>query len=296
MSDDRIEAEEIARLLDGRLLADERRELMSKLASSDEHLEVLADAIAAQRHSSDATATGEIQARDEKRFRQRNWLAVAAVILALAVLPWAWQRSRGDETVSPSELVTSLSDDARPLSPDWNGTPWSAMRGSAESSAHRALSARLGARLVDLEIAIRSSDGSARQIASDLAQISRQMPAGGALAADFEEIARRADESPERLGLLSADAQQHARSMADAGPFQLGAWLEASRIAAMRKDAQFFYRQLSVALLETWSADSTYSPSVRESLALVRLIVDETPTDWERLELVVTAALRSVGG
>lgn len=287
MSDSRIDAERLAALLDGRLDAREREQVMRELAESDDGRAVLADAAAIARELEQEGGTPAMP--DAPRapvlpFRRpearRSWwsggrvLLVAAGLAGVALVPRAVTRV-GDGTPAAAALVVGLPPGAVPPS------PWPVLRDAAQTTvmSPRGRAVRLGARMLDVHLLAAARDAGAATAAGDVERLLLANPP--LTGAPIDLYRAMAAGSPVDAARLDASWETIA-DLAGEEDVRYGAWLEAARVSALRRDVAFFARRESRAMLE------------RAELAVVRSAVDGTP-DWSRVGEMLTEVLLTAG-
>jgi hypothetical protein len=300
-----MDPERFAALLDGRLDQPQRAELVAQLAASEEALAVYADAVAvvgelepAGRGPGDATHRGAW-----RRLPAWSWVAIAAALAGVAVTPWLWTRARSGDREDPGRFVSALALSEGQLPRQWYATPWPGMRGAAQPLTPTARAARLGARLVDLDVALRARDTRARDttvaaLTAEITALVEDLPAAGPLATMYRAVAQRtsAGAPPQELEPLVTRARVAATRLAGAELVQLAAWAEAGRFAAAQHNAAFFRARESRSLLARAAALPSLPPPAR-ALAQ-RLHADLAPAgppDWNALEPDLTDLLRVLG-
>ena len=297
--------ERLAALLDGRLAGAERDDLLAQLAASEDDLALFAEAAAIQREleaENEAKAAGPavLPLRPVAPVRRgvgRRVLALAAVLAGVALLPFAWRASRPVQ--EPGQAVAMLQDPAGRLPDGWVDRPaWSVTRGGpggTQPEPRRAV--RLGARMVDLEVAIRSGDvANTRVLAMQVAEALRSVSASGAISAVlFDAIAIRAYLPPaELLPLLEAESRSAALDV-EAEWFALGAWTEAARLAADRGDAEFFRERRSRRTLVLAAKLGAYNPATRSAVASIRAALASDTPAWPELKDGLDRLMYAVG-
>lgn len=297
--------ERLAALLDERLSGAERDELLARLADSDEDLAVFGEAAAIQREleaedEASASAVPDELARRRAarpaRGLDRRWMAAAAVVAGLALLPLAWRASQSGPVREPAQAVAMLEDPAAGLPPGWEVRPWSDTRGGG-NAADDALSVQLGAFMVDLEIAVRARDADATQLLSDRIALSlSEASTSGTLAARyFSEITQSAGAPPAELLPALEEASDAAAMAVDADRFALGAWMEAARFAAARRDAAFFREARTRRTLARAEELVEDDEEARTALAAIRASLDAESILWPELETGLNRLMRAVG-
>lgn len=303
-----IDPERLGALLDGRVTGRERAELLARLAASGEDLEDFADALAVtdELEAEDRLAA---EAADDPRVlafrapvRRAAWrpgprLALAASLAAVAVGMTAWGVTRGGAgSDDPGRYAALL---ARPgLPAGWNATPWTAARAPDEALDPRARAVRIGARITDLEAAAAARDSlSVRQAAADVGALLGALPAAGPAASVYEEVGRRAGEPPAALAPVRERGRRTAARLAGEDGVALGAWAEAARLAAARRDAGFFRARATHRTLERAARDRALPAGARAGADAVRaaLAAPGAP-DWGTLEREAARILASAGG
>lgn len=168
------------------------------------------------------------------------WRMLAAAAVVLVVVTPFLTRSGGARVREPSDAVAMLPQDAR--LPNATLSLGGTRSGNDAGGEMAVRSARIGAYLVELQLAIR--DGNAertRQLARDAGEEVAGLGNAGPEAADaFQQIEQGAGGEPGPLLAQLATATDIAQDDVDDDYFALGAWAGAARIAAYSGDAEFF--------------------------------------------------------
>lgn len=294
MTEPGIDPERLAALLEGRLDEKQREEVLARLASSDEDFEAYVDALAVTRElEAEDEAAGVTPLRPKPRGR---WLALAAVLSGLALAPWLWTRANAPGADDPGRFVAMLAAEDAGLPEEWNGRPWSVTRGPGDPRTEEAGAVRLGARLVDLELAVRTRDPRTEPLALEVVALLEGFPAGPAVAGVYREVAGRAGGPPGELEPLLEEGRAAAGKVAGEEHVEVGAWAEAARIAAARRDAEFFRARGSREALERAAALPSLTEPARGTLERVRAAIhaDGGP-EWSALERELGGLLRVLG-
>lgn len=317
MNDHEKGDEELAAFLDGRVDARRREEMLAHLNASEEDRDVLARtaSILRELEDEDAAATGEViapaadrAAEDaaegviplDTRRRMRaplwRWMMIAAVLAGVALVTGRMLTadSVGGE---PVRLAARLEQSAEGLPPGWTDQrPWTTARGDsprALSPAERAArSARAGAMLVDLSVAVEARDAEATRVLA--AQIGARFDPQGGRAGALREISDGAGGSPERLRPLIGDATERIAKRLDENALRLGAWTEAAGLAAERRDAGFFDDRATRRTLDRAEWLATADPPAHAELQRVRLRLAADPPQWEALAREIDALAREL--
>lgn len=258
MAESRIDPGQLVDLIEGRLSPAERESLMRRLAASPNDLELLAGIIRA-REGWDPNHAAEWK-REEQSLREAppegtppsrftafagrirfppRWLtgaAAAAVIAAVFIGPRLFDASpsRDMPDVTSAELTALLSRNPSPGS-GWEQPPWQITRGSTRVSADTVLALRLGARLVDLQIARMVGDSLAGMVLrAERDSMILVLPASQTLMRLFAAADR--DESGAALG----PAEARLAERVDEYHLLRGKWLRAAYWAARYREDAFF--------------------------------------------------------
>jgi hypothetical protein len=339
VKDTTIDDARLAALLDGRLDAAEREELLARLSESDEDYLIFADAAAivreregiveipapefgeeeetapqriavpdiapatergaeadaipirtrftagpaepaaaAAEHPSDADV---IPLRPRRRFPLVAWGAIAAVLVAVALIPVL--RSRAGDPYDPARLAAGMT---APRDSFWTAAAFFVTRGGETPNIEEQRgAARLGSLLVDMELAVRAGDTAATHDAARSAgNAVAGMNGAGFLDQSFKDVVNHLGESPEKMLPRVDEARQATKETVDADYFAAGAWSEAARLAAKANDAEFFRSDASRKAIDRILALRPLSETARPEAEAVKgaLSADGTP-DWATL-------------
>ena len=306
MSEPTIDPERLAALLDGRLDERQRADLLAQLASSDVALEIFADVAAVGREP--ATAPSAERSSDLLHVRPHapalhgrrvRWLALVAIAAGLVTAPVLWTRLRAPAG-DPAAYAGLLHDRDAGLPTAWDGRPWSTTRAAGDPLTAEARAARIGARLVDFTLAVQTRDTRAGELASEIAGLLDEVPAGGVAAAVYRELSARLDATPEaRLHSLLAQGREAVTALPAAEIMALGAWAESARIAAARRDVAFFGTRESRAALDR-AATHPHVPTPARGVAVrLRSALRDGgrggAPDWPTLTAGLTDLLGALG-
>jgi len=240
MSPERIDAETLAAFLDGKLDATERARVERILAEHPEEYDVFSDAA----HVRDRL--GE-NVRSIGSARRRRWLlAVPATLAAGIALALVLPRLRSP--LSPRDLAGRLNLVAVPgngslamrLGASWDQPGWSVTRGpgGGPDVTERARAFRVGARATDVEIAFGAQDTSAlRLVGADLIGLLGGIDGGGPVAALYQRVLDQG--SAASVGDRKAAIDALAAMLDNSPWYQLGAWVEAARVALLSDQPRF---------------------------------------------------------
>ena len=245
MSTERIDPEVLAAFLEGKLEPAERQRVLRVVAENPEEYEVFADAARVQ---AELEGTGVASVVDLRtRTPRRRWaIAIPALIAAglatLAIWPWV----SGKAGLSPIALagplhIVDVPGDgslARRLGTAWDQPGWSITRGGASDVIEPARAFRLGVRATDVELALGARDSlAARTVGTELAELATGIEGGAAAAELYRGIIARGAAAPaaERRAAVEALRGLLQQSVW----FDLGAWIEAARIAVTAGRLEF---------------------------------------------------------
>ena len=222
--------------------------------------------------------------RARRSWGTRGWMAAAAVIAAAVIVPLVWQASRGRAVQEPAQAVAMLENPAAGLPRGWTDTPaWAVTRGEGDARTDNARAARLGAYLVQLELALRARQPEAGLLALRAAELLDNVPAGGIASSMLRDLAGRADQDP-AAALADLDGAAGAASqMVDADWLALGAWAEAARLAAARRDAAFFGTARTRSTLDRAETLLAGDAEAQTALTAIRASVQSDTPDFTQL-------------
>jgi hypothetical protein len=291
------EAERLAALLDARLGADAQADVLSRLATDDEALAAYAEAAAVTRAlEEEDAAAGVTPLRPAARrasplLGARRWGAVAAVAAAAALAPLAWNRMRPGGLQEPGALAERLATTGTALPADWDPSPWGSTRSASDPMTPRARAVRIGARLVELELALRGQDPAAARTAAQVGLLLGELPGSGPAVSIFRDIQARAGAPWAELEPQMEQGSEAAAAMAGEDDVRLGAWLQAARIAAGRRDIEFFRTRATSAALDPLQGD----PATRAAAERIRTLTSTEGTpDWDALSAEAADLLSAI--
>lgn len=310
-----IDHERIAALLDGRLGERERDQLLVRLAAVEDEYQAFAETASVLRELDEArtaAASGQgtgrtVQAdaasgvislatrRGGPARRAKLFLATAAGFAALSLGAALWKRAHPPRLDDPARAVALLGPGHAGPAPGWDQTWDGTYRGPA-NSAEPARAVRLGAYLLNLELASGANDSTLARLAGAAATLLEGMEGGGAASAIYRRVQRSAARDPAAVAPLLERGRQTVRQQVPVAWFELGVWAEAARTAAVRHDARFFAARASRAALDR--AALLPSPGDQVSAAAVvvrRRLPRDGRSNWPELESSVMELLRAAG-
>lgn len=242
----KLDAETMARLIDGTLSESERARALAVLASSDADLELLADAAVAAGEVSESVAPESPQdgwLPTEGRRGRRGWalwLPLAAAVAGLSLIPALLPDRSTDFRTDWARLVsvgTAAGEGA--WSPDgpWQSPGWSSVRGDATLLDPPARAYRSGVLMAQLGAVLAAGDSTAASLVQTRLASLLTPVVGGALPV-AELTAHRGDQEvdwtgPNGLDAWSDVAEDVASLLGEAEAFGLGLWVEGVRLAIL---------------------------------------------------------------
>ena len=301
MTEPEIDLERLAALLEGRVDEKERAELVARLAASPEARAVLADAAAiiGEVPASLATPSGSTRSgrlRGRLPFSTR-WMALAAGVVIVVGTSVVYRAAK-TRPIDAAGYATMLSDRSSGLPASFDTRPWGATRSSTQPVTDNGRAYRLGARLTDLELAVPRRDSQVAPLAQDAASLLVDVPVAGGAARAFRDLATAASTPNAALEPLLGNARAELTSLGDIDQERLryGAWLEAARVAAARRDTAFFRRRETRQTLEGLARLSEETSEARLMVTAVEATINRTSVDWSmltsRLQLLLASLTR----
>lgn len=235
--------------------------------------------------------------RPAERARRRpvppaRWLALAAVLAAVALVPVLWSRRGATEPGDPGRLAALLEGREAGLPAGWIDTrPWGATRGPGDPLTPEARAVRLGVLLMDLELAARARQGDAvRLLAAQILVLLEEVPASGPTADGYRAIRDVGTASPAEL----EEGREGVAGLVVAEDLlRLGAWAEAARLAAARRDAAFFRSRETRAALDGAAELPSLSDDARAAVERIRRATREGGApEWGSLHRALDELLR----
>ena len=298
MKEPRHDDERLAALLEGRLEGQERDELLAYLANAGEDYQVFANSAAVLREIEEEEAA-QAQKADEQvshlparevppsvrsawkpaRRRPRALRWAVPTVLAWLVALVLYLRSGDDGPRSGAVQLAALLETADQGVPaDWTAYPWPGKRGTSAGGS-RTDGARAGAMLVDLSVAVQARNAAdTRRIVRDLQLFDEQGVALG-------EIAARAGQPSDSLRPRMQQAAERLEGLYERDFVRLGAWAQAGRLAARRRDAAYFATDDVRGMLEPAEGLTRGDAPAQQALSAVRATLPaEGAPRWDVLE------------
>lgn len=241
VTSERLDEETVAAFLDGTLPEMERARVLRALA---ENPEAYAEFIDAARVA--AQARDEVDNASIPLVRPRRWrynailggsLLAAAGIVGVVFVSRGGPRLDTIDMVQGARLATARGAGSveQTLGSDWSQPAWSVVRGSGAGTSSPGTAARVGARFAQLEYAAAASDSVAwSSAAATLSDLMTSIEGTGPI---VEQL--RGASVPDGDERASMGRQLRELTAAPSG-FDIGAWLETARLAAVSGQGSFF--------------------------------------------------------
>lgn len=246
-----------------------------------------------------AEEPGVIPLRRPERAPRRldpRWVAVAAVLAGVMLVPFALRTVRGGAVTAPSQAVAMLENPAAGVPKGYEDNhPWDRTRGGGGPGTEERLAVRLGAYMVDLELAVRARDAEqTRLLVGRINARAQDVNTGGLITNALQPVLRQAGGEPSAVLPELENASETATILLDPDWLALGAWAEAARFAAVRQDAEYFRNARTRRTLDRAEALVGDHEGARDAVAGIRAAFEADPPNWTALKTAVDALLRAV--
>jgi hypothetical protein len=270
----RLDPNELAALIDGRLSAAERDATLARLSELPDDLEILADAVAVAEELDDDVPDIQPIARRHRPHVPPVawWLSAAAAILIVATLPVMVRRETGPTV----DGYASLLSNRVALAPGWERLSWAVVRGSPNDIKARTRSVRAGALSTTIDVSVGRRDTAISGFASQMADLLADVPGANRLVTTYRAIAKAGVSAHKDT---VREARIATREMLTKEAFDNGAWLKAANIAAADHDSGFFVAKASVDQLAGLERDPSSDQWTRDEVQAVKSLI--TKHDWD---------------
>lgn len=302
MKEPREDDERLAALLEGRVEGAQREDLLARLAEADDDYEVFTDTGAVLRalEEEDARAGQPVAGPSMRRggWRspgRRTAIAVAGTLVLLLAVGLVLRGRDASSAHHPLQLAMRADPAGQGLPEGWEIPPPSgATRGPGRAAAREARAVRAGAMLVDLFIAVRTRNTERTRVLA--AQLIAHSAPGASTGTPLGQIAANPGAPPDSLNALLGRATERLTHLGrDA--LELGAWLEAARLAAAAQNAAFFDDGASRDMLRRAERLAGDNESARAAVTQVRAALSaEGAPRWEALGTGLKAVLAEISG
>jgi hypothetical protein len=248
-----------------------------------------------------ASEPGVIPLRRPERKPRRlgpQWVALAAVLAGVMLLPFAWRTMQGGAVRYPSQAVAMLENPAAGLPDDWElPSPRNQTRSDGDLFTENQRSARLGAYMVQLELAVRARDAERTSLLADRAAfLVQNVTAGGLLTSAFGQLKEQAGGDPSTLLPQVEEVNETAASLLNADYFALGAWAGAARLAVTRQDAEFFRSARTRRTLDRAAELVVDEQGAGDAVRTLSAAAESDPPDWSALRTASDNLFSAVAG
>jgi len=270
------DAQILAAFLDGTCTEAEAAAVESHLATCESCLESYVEAWRFRKEDAEPDRMAERWRPPFRSTAWRTWAIAAGLLLLTVVAGWWWLRS----TAGPEsgEVVAALGEGPglrAALGPGWTDLVWSASRGRGILIDDPPAAARLGARVVDLTVALRAGDRDAAQaVVGEMLPIVERFEGAETLRLVYQELSDRIGSATPLNELLeeAAFAEELAADASEPRSFRIGFWLEAGRIAALVGDDSVYRKRgwrRTVDRLQEIEVPSSARVNVDEAVAVL---------------------------
>ncbi len=284
--------EELAAFIDGGLSPDERASLVRHLDGCETCYQIYAETrrlLADMSEPAAAEDTGGVAEGVLLRpgvWRRPRWiLPLAATVLVGVGLAMIFPRMSEPAGFDSASLTASFEERLAQVETDWTEPLWPTQRGEGVSQVEIEAVFRLGARVVDLDLALRTQDrAKGREIVTAVRELV-EATSRPELARVYRDIGGQLGEGVAPIVLL--DPVRSAESAIDARldqpAYRLGKWVRAAHLAALCGDAGFFSRYGDTSRLAALH-EGLRDPSVKEWQKIDALL--QRPVDAASLNVL----------
>jgi hypothetical protein len=278
-----IKDRRLSALVEGREIdPTEREALLADLAASEDDYEVFTDTVEILEtlEKEDAVAT---VGWGVAVFRYVGRAAAVLVAIGLIVVPvWLWRASVEREpqqvasrAVFPAQEVADSLIDRDPGGGEY--------RGGSDAAERNVRAVRAGAMLVNLSVAVQLRDTERTRVLAEQVR-ARFARDPSAAAAPLRRIWARPDAPPDSLARLLDQAADRLAGRLGRRALELGAWVQAARLAAHGGNEDFFEGGTSRGMLRRAERLFQGDDGVRTAVADVRAALPaQGPPQWQPL-------------
>ncbi|HEY9226389.1 MAG TPA: hypothetical protein VIP11_07085 [Gemmatimonadaceae bacterium] len=261
---DETDLELLAALIDGRLSGEEKARALKLLKESDEALEVFAETVRYQAEG-EAKVVPISTARRWSRWKLVVPLAAAAVLAVVVVPKVVGVKKQGAIASTYAMALGQNPQFGRALIEGWDQRGWAVTRGSDEAGAgtvavgsqESKLAFRLGARTVDIQIAVQRGDTTvALRLIAEIQETLKSVGYAELIAQTYDDLKDHLASDPlarsiERASDAEREVYQHLKGSPS---FEFGQWVAAADLAARTHDAAFFDSSRGTAFVRSRAA------------------------------------------
>ena len=237
MKEPKIDPEVLAAYLEGRLSGREKDEVTELLAADPASYSVASDVLATLDDLGEGARPSAIPPRaSSAETSPLKWAVAAAIVFALVGASWVILAR--NTPLSPLDIASLVDpSDLRRFGPAWEEQGWSESRGAGRSS-EQVRAYRLGVRLVDLEVALRSGDlEKAQVLAHRIRRLLESLEVAEPLLATYRDLLSEVDSGLAGRALVtSAEGAEMVGASVDSAYLRLGATVEGLRLRGGETD------------------------------------------------------------
>jgi hypothetical protein len=291
--------ERLAALLEGRVQGGQREDMLSRLAAADDDYEVFAGTAGVLRALEEEDARARRPARIPSMARGgwrapslRTTVVLTGTMVLLLALGLVWKGRSPSLARTPQQLALAAYPSTQGLSGDWAvPAPSGMVRGARSSAERNARAVYNGALLVDLSVAIRTRD------TAQIRVLARQLHARVERGVDGTPLRRIADHPDASADSLNALLDQAVAGVKDPRePLELGAWLEAARLAANQRNAVFFADGSGQGMLRRARSLARGDRAARAVTRVREALPEGSAPRWDTLEADLGKLLSALSG
>jgi hypothetical protein len=293
--------ERLSALLEGRVQGGQREGMLAHLAAAEDDYEVFTGTARVLRALEEEDARARrppvVPSMGRGGWRAPELRTVVVVVTGTVVLllglGWVLLGRSPSDTQDPFQLAMRADPAVRGLPVDWKlPAPSGAARGQSSGARRDARAVNAGAMLVDLAVAVRARDTGQTQMLAE--RLSGQLDPG----ANDTPLQRISDYPGAPMDSLTALlAQATARLSNRRKPLELGAWLEAARLAASARNSDFFQDGVSGGMLGRAERTARGDEATLRAVAEVRAALPAgSAPRWEALEQGLGRLLSELSG
>lgn len=244
MKEPREDDERLSALLEGRVKDRQREEMLAHLAAADDDYEVFTDTAAVLRaleEEDERARRGPVppSMRKTRWPSMRTTARVVGAMVVLLALGWTLWGRQGPTAADPIQLALAADTAGGGLRQGWDlPTRAGAVRGPARGAENEGQAVWAGAMLVQLAVAVRGGD--TVQISQSAERLRRGLSLGEQAGAPLRRISDQPHAPADSLNALLKQANQNLATRLGRNEVELGAWIQAARIAADMRNAAFF--------------------------------------------------------
>ena len=305
-SENDIDLELIAALIDGRLAGAERKRAIELVSSSEAALEIYTDALRVQ---ADLAPEKVVALVPRRQAGTRRWLAIAplaaAAVLLIAIVPTV--KARRDQALfastamSIAQPVMGRAQVPGALATGWEERNWSVTRGAASRLVESTVAFRLGVRAVDLQVAlVRADTVPAVRVTDEIVESLKMEPLSESVMADYSALRTRiTSTAPREQVVASASRSEEGMdAFLDSRWFDFGKWFAAGELAARTHAPEFFASNRTTRFLDWAIERGELAPSDVASLRQIRGLAAQgvSDGDYDTIQQLFLALIQRHGG